>query len=144
MSEGTTYDQRSRVGRLIHRSQIQLVMALDREFEPFGVTAAQFVILSTLWNKRGDTAAQVCKELSYTPGAMTRMIDRLEQKLLIRRLPHPDNRRANRLELTEEGRAIYPELLAASTAIVDRYFGSFNPKELATLESLLERMLAHE
>jgi DNA-binding MarR family transcriptional regulator len=140
----TTYEQRSRVGRLLHQGESRLVMALGKELEPFGVTAAQYVILATLWYDRADTAAQLCKELSYTPGAMTRMVDRLEQKLLIRRRPHPDNRRANRLELTEEGRELFPDLLAASTTIIERYFGSYSPVELVLLESLLERMLAHD
>ena len=140
----TTYEQRSRVGRLLHRSENRLVVALGKELEPFGVSAAQYVILATLWYERADTAAQLCKELSYTPGAMTRMIDRLEQKRLVCRVPHPDSRRANKLELTRQGRAVFPKLLAASTAIIDRYFGGYSASELALLESLLERMLDHE
>ena len=140
----TSYEQRPRVGRLLHQSESLLVVALDKQVEPFGVTAAQYVILATLWYDRADTAAQLCKELSYTPGAMTRMIDRLEQKRLVRRVPHPDSRRANKLELTEPGRAIFPDLLAASTTVIDRYFGGYSAIELALLESLLERMLAHK
>lgn len=140
----TSYEQRAHVGRLLHRSESRLVVALDKELEPFGVTAAQYVILAALWYDRADTAAQLCKELSYTPGAMTRMIDRLEQKRLVCRVPHPDSRRANKLELTEPGRATFPELLAASTTVIDRYFGGYSASELALLESMLERMLAQE
>ncbi|MEX3811238.1 MarR family winged helix-turn-helix transcriptional regulator [Paraburkholderia sp. BR13439] len=140
----TTYDQRARVGRLLHRSENRLVVALGKELEPFGVTAAQYVILAALRYHRADTAAYLCKELSYTPGAMTRMIDRLEQKLLVRRVPHPDSRRANKLELTAHGRALFPELLAASTAIIDRFFGGYSASELALLESLLKGMLSHQ
>ena len=143
-ADAITYDQRARVARLLNRSQSKLVLALDRDLERFGVTAAQYAILSALWAGRGDTAAQLCKDISYSPGAMTRMLDRLEQKQQIRRLPHPDNRRAHKLELTEEGRQVFPELLATSAAIIDRFLGEFDSSELYRLEALLERMLAHE
>jgi len=138
------YERRARVARLVNRGQSKLILALDRELEPFGVTAAQYAILSAMRSGRGDTAAQLCKEISYSPGAMTRMLDRLEQKHLIQRLPHPDSRRAHKLELTDEGCRTFPEMLAISSAIIDRFFGDFNSVELRRLETLLERMLAHE
>lgn len=138
------YERRARVARLVNRGQSKLIQALDKDLEPFGVTAAQYGILSAIRAGRGDTAAQLCKEISYSPGAMTRMLDRLEQKHLIRRLPHPDSRRANMLELTDDGRRIFPELLAKSSAIINRFFGEFNSVELRRLETLLERMVAHE
>ncbi|QOT79424.1 MarR family winged helix-turn-helix transcriptional regulator [Cupriavidus basilensis] len=143
-AEVITYERRARVARLINRGQSKLVLALDRDLEPFGVTAAQYAILSTLWGGRGDTAAQLCKEISYSPGAMTRMLDRLEQKLLIRRLPHPDSRRSHKLELSEEGRQLFPELLATSAAIINRFLGDFDSADLSRFEALLERMLARE
>lgn len=142
-SDPVTYERRAKVGRLINRAQTELVLAVDRELERFGVTAAQYVILATLWAGRGDTAAQICKEISYTPGAMTRMLDRLEQKGIIRRLAHSDSRRSNKLELTEQGRAMFPALLAASTTVIDRFFGDFNAGELQQFETLLTKMLAH-
>jgi DNA-binding MarR family transcriptional regulator len=137
----TTYEQRARVGRLINRGETELVQALDKALESFGVSAAQYVILSTLRAGRGDTAAQICKEISYTPGAMTRMLDRLEQKQLIRRLRYADDRRSVKLELTQEGREKFPELLAAATTVIDRFFGDLDANELHQLETLLEKML---
>lgn len=140
-SNHTTYEQRARVGRLINRGETELIQALDKALESFGVSAAQYVILSTLRAGRGDTAAQICKEISYTPGAMTRMLDRLEQKQLIRRLRYADDRRSVKLELTQEGREKFPELLAAATTVIDRFFGDLDANELHQLETLLEKML---
>jgi DNA-binding MarR family transcriptional regulator len=141
-SNHTTYEQRARVGRLINRGETELVQALDDALRSFGVTAAQYVILSTLRAGRGETAAEICKEISYTPGAMTRMLDRLEQKQLLRRLPFAHNRRAVKLELTDEGHEKFPELLAAATKVIDRFFSNFDASELRQFESLLEKMLS--
>ncbi|HDS1775804.1 TPA: MarR family transcriptional regulator [Pseudomonas putida] len=136
-----TYEQRARVGRLINRGESELIQALDKALESFGVTAAQYVILSALRAGRGDTAAQICKEISYTPGAMTRMIDRLEKKQLLRRLRYADDRRSVKLELTPGGQEIFPELLAAATTVIDRFFGHFDANELCLLETLMQKML---
>jgi DNA-binding MarR family transcriptional regulator len=39
---------------------------------------------------------------------MTKLLDRLESKGLLQRRPHPDDRRAVMIELTDEGRALVP------------------------------------
>lgn len=134
------YEDRARVGRLINKLQAGLVAALDQALSNYDVSSAQYVVLSTLWNKRADTAAQICREISYTPGAMTRMLDRLEQKKLLVRLPMEDTRRAYKLELTEEGKAVFPDLLVASSAVIDQFFGVYSAEELAQLETLLKKM----
>lgn len=138
----TTYEQRARVGRLVNRAQGELSEALDSELTRFDISTAQYVVLSILAAGRADTAAQICKELSYSPGAMTRMLDRLENKRTIRRVRIADNRRSVKLELTEEGKAIFPALRAAATKVIDRYLGAFDSTELRQLETLLEKMLA--
>ena len=51
------------------------------------------------------SASDLCKGISYDAGAMTRMLDRLEGKGLIRRNRSAQDRRLMHLELTEEGRA---------------------------------------
>lgn len=138
----STYEQRAKVGRLVNRAQVELVEALDRELAPSDISAAQYAVLSILATDRADTAAQVCKELSYSPGAMTRMLDRLENKRMIRRVRNADNRRSIKLELTEEGKAIFPALRTSATTVVNRFFGAFNASELGQFEALLDKMLA--
>jgi len=139
-SQANVYKNRAHVGRLLTRVQSELATALDHALADFDVSAAQYVILSTLWYGRADTATQICKEISYNPGAMTRMLDRLEQKKLIVRLPMEDSRRAYKLELTAEGKAVFPDLLATSTSVMNRFFGSISDQELQQLEALLQRM----
>lgn len=107
-----------------------------------GISAAQYVILSTLSSGRADTSTHICKEISYSPGAMTRMLDRLEKKNMIRRTRNVDNRRSVKLEMTEEGKAIFPALRTAATTIIDRFFGAFDSQELAQVEILLGKMLS--
>jgi DNA-binding MarR family transcriptional regulator len=136
-----SYERRAKVGRLLYQAKTRLVDVLDKSLSPFEITAAQYVIVSMLARGRGDTATQLCKELSYDPGAMTRMLDRLAQKNILRRKPDPDSRRTFKVELTDQGKALYPELFACSARVIEQAFGGFTQNELDQFEVFLNRML---
>ncbi len=131
------------IARLISRVRAEVMDALDRELAVHDMSAAQMIVLSTLATGEADSASGLCKGISYDPGAMTRMIDRLEQKGLVRRRPHPEDRRTMNLELTAEGQQLYPKLAAVKDAVLKRFLAGFSDAEVATLDRLLNRMLAN-
>jgi len=127
--------------RLVNRVRVELIDALDRELAPFDITAAQLIVLASVATREADSPAGLCKNISYDPGAMTRMIDRLEQRGLVRRNPNPDDRRATNLEITTAGRALYPQLLAAKETVQAQFLRGFSEQEVGALEQFLNRML---
>ena len=138
-----TFDPKHGIGRLISRVKVELHDAMEKDLEAFDISAAQFVILMRLATGEADSASGLCKGISYDPGAMTRMIDRLEQKGLVRRTPLPYDRRKVGLELTAEGKAVYPKLRAASAALHNRFLRGFTRNEVKQLETLLLKILAN-
>ncbi len=136
-----TYDPRVNVGSLINRARIELGNALDKELARFDMTAAQYVVVSMLAAGYIDTAAQMCRENSYDPGAMTRMVDRLEKKGFLHRVRSTEDRRIVRLELTEQGKAILPELRACTLAVMNRLLRNFTKSEVRQFENFLEKMV---
>ena len=141
--DSKTFEPRTGVCRLLSQVKMELMEALDREFAPLDITAAQYVILVTLAEGPTDSASGLCKGVSYDPGAMTRMIDRLERKGLVRRVRCPADRRKINLELTPEGKAVYPKLIDSAVAVLNRYLRGFSRDEIAELETYLKRMLAN-
>jgi DNA-binding MarR family transcriptional regulator len=137
------FDPKTGIGGLIARVRVKLLEALDEELAPFDITAAQYVILVNLANGV-DSASGLCKGVSYDPGAMTRMIDRLERKGFVRRVRSPDDRRVVNLALTEEGKAVYPKLVARAAAATSRRLRGFTKAEAQQLESFLQRMLLND
>jgi DNA-binding MarR family transcriptional regulator len=127
--------------RLVNRVRVEMIDALDRELAKFDISAPQLIVLAYVANKEADSAASLCKSISYDPGAMTRMIDRLQEKGLIRRVPNPQDRRATNLELTAAGRALYPQLLAAKENVQTQFLRGFSKDEVRLLERLLSRLL---
>src|SRR4030095_2950746 len=127
--------------RLINRIRVEMIDALDSELSKYDISAPQLIVLAYVANKEADSAAALCKSISYDPGAMTRMIDRLQEKGWIRRIPNPEDRRATNLELTAAGRALYPQLLAAKETVQAQFLRGFSKSEVHLLESLLNRLL---
>jgi DNA-binding MarR family transcriptional regulator len=145
--EAETYEPRKGVGHLIHRVRIEMLAAIDRELAAdeqlaaLEVTSAQFIIIATLSMGGVKSASDLCKGISYDAGAMTRMIDRLEEKGLIRRSRCPDDRRLVNLELTEQGNAALPRMRNASVRVLNRFLQGFTKAEARQLEGFLTRML---
>src|SRR5437763_13279539 len=138
-----TFDPSNGIGRLLSRVKMAMHEALDRELAPLDITGAQFVILMNLASGEVDSASKLCKGVSYDPGAMTRMLDRLERKGLIRRARCGNDRRRVILELTPEGKAVYPKLIASYVNVLNRFMHGFTKTDARQLETLLSRMLAN-
>lgn len=141
--DAKTYDPKASVGGLLSRVKMKLFDALEAELEPLGITAAQYVILVNLASGV-DSASGLCRSVSYDPGAMTRMIDRLEKKRLVKRVPCAEDRRVIKLALTDEGRAVYPQLVEKAAGVLNDRLSGFTKEEVKQLERLLERMVSND
>ena len=139
--DAKSYDPQRSIGSLFGKVKGAMGAAFEAELAPLDITAAQYVILMSLAHGECSSASDLCKGISYDPGAMTRMLDRLERRGLVRRAPNPDDRRAFQLELTQEGQAVVPKLRAAGMKVLNRMLDGFSAKDAQQLEGLLLRML---
>ena len=144
-----SYQPGKSIGAMLSRLKVEMLAALDRELAadkrlaPLEMSAAQYIIMANLAGPEPKSASDLCKGISYDAGAMTRMLDRLEAKGLIRRMRSVEDRRLMHLELTDEGRAAYPCMREMSMAVANRFLRGFTRAEARQLESLLARMLAN-
>jgi DNA-binding MarR family transcriptional regulator len=136
-----TYDPRNAAPALIARLRVAFVDELDARLAPLDLKAADYLVLLTLANGEVFTASSVCSVLAHDPGAMTRKIDALETRGLVRRVRSAEDRRAIKLELTPEGKKLYPKALAAAVGLANDFLEGFTKAEVKTLEVLLKRIL---
>ncbi len=133
-----------RVSALITHCKTHMWDAADRALAPYNITLSQWIVLKNLI--RGDdgmTPAQMCSEIGYDRGAMTRLIDRLEESGFIRRAPNPEDRRSVVLEPTPAGRALHPKTLKVMVDEMNTFLAGFTAKEVQLLESFLSRVLTN-
>ncbi len=98
------------VGYLMGRARASLLSGLDTQLERFGLSGMQFAVLKHLAEGSARTAAELCRFMQYDTGAMTRIVDRLEERGLVRRERSREDRRAVVLRLAPSGRTQLPTL----------------------------------
>ena len=129
------------VGQLMGGARAPLLTSLDAELERFGLNSTQFAVLKHVGEGTARTAADLCRLNRYDTGAMTRILDRLEEKGLLRRERGREDRRVVFLRLAAPARALLPKLMAVGTRVVDAHLAGFSPNEIEALRGYLSRMI---
>jgi DNA-binding MarR family transcriptional regulator len=135
------YDPEESVGYLMRRSLAAVAAEVERELEPSGLTNAQWVPLLKLYMGSGSTVAELARGCQLDTGGMTRLLDRLESKGLVRRVRSSADRRVVNLELTEDGRAAARTIPAVLCRVQNAHMRGFTMQEWHTLKALLRRFL---
>ena len=129
------------VGQLMGRARASLLTSLDAELERFGLNSTQFAVLKHVGEGTARTAADLCRLNRYDTGAMTRILDRLEEKGLVRRERGREDRRVVFLRLAPAGRSLLPRLMAMGTRVLEVHLAGFSLDEVEALRGYLQRMI---
>ena len=128
------------VGFLLAKAY-QKACAIFKEYlDPYGLTPQQFSLLAFLWQQDGLSQAELSTKSQIDRTTMGGLIDRLQADGLVRRLPHPDDRRAHHICLTEKGKGLEDELCALATTARDRFVAGLSEQEHDSLQKLLEKL----
>ncbi|MFI6168998.1 MarR family winged helix-turn-helix transcriptional regulator [Nocardia sp. NPDC051052] len=128
------------VCKLVHRFTHRLDVHVRRVAEQLELTPSQVIALREL--SEPITARELATRMSCEPSNATFVLDRLEQQDLIRREPHPTDRRAKQIVLTPTGkrrRAAAVELLGADSPLT-----SLTATQQQALRDLLHAMAAED
>ncbi|PKB63521.1 MAG: hypothetical protein BZY80_07085 [SAR202 cluster bacterium Io17-Chloro-G2] len=116
---------------------------LDRELAALDVTSAQYAILEVCYRGEANSPSALARVIPVDTAAISRQLDKLREKGLIRRRRLTSDRRSIRVELTEEGRALVPKLLPLVHANNTRFLEGITPDEQAALSDIIQKMLRH-
>ncbi|WP_295527301.1 MarR family transcriptional regulator [uncultured Pseudacidovorax sp.] len=109
--------------------------------EPGGPTYPQWVPLHKLHMGSAGTVAELARECQLDTGAMTRLLDRLEAKGLVRRVRSQEDRRVVNLELTPEGLNSAQKVPAVLSRVHNEMLAGFTKAEWEQLKDYLNRIL---
>lgn len=112
----------------------------QRHIRELGLTPSQFDVIATLGNTTGMSMSEVAQQTLVTKGTLTGIIDRLEQKRLVRREVPEGNRRSFLLVLTPEGEQVFETTFPLHIAHLKERFEQLTPTELSDLQRLLQKL----
>ena len=131
------------VGFLMRKVLGSVLAQVDAQLSAYDMTYVQWLPLYKLLMKEGDTVAGLARELDIDPGAMTRSLDRLEAKGLVRRERSTEDRRVVHLVLTDEGRKVARKVPTVLATVLNGHLRGFSEAEWHQLLEFLNRMLAN-
>lgn len=125
----------------------QCVGGLSREIHErmtaHGVTYAQWPAIAALGRGQARTAADLARELQTDAGAMTRMLDRLEEKGLVSRTRDPSDRRVTLIDLTPEGLRAGAPIREVLADVLNEALRGFSAEEFDAFRGYLRRIHAN-
>jgi MarR family transcriptional regulator, 2-MHQ and catechol-resistance regulon repressor len=104
------------------------------------LSITEFSVLEVLFHKGKQTIQQIGTSILISSGSMTYVIDKLEQKNLLKRNACPDDRRAIHVTLTDEGVELMNRVMPLHEDFVDYAFDSLDSSEQETLVRLLKKV----
>ncbi len=130
------------VGYLIVRVTRRLRRASAEVTEPLGLNPHQVRALHVMMRSSDEGArpSTIAERLHVMPRSATDVIDALVDKGLATRAPDPSDRRAVRIHLTDEGRALLARADAARAEVHARAFSVLSDAEREQLAALLRKV----
>lgn len=141
--QAENYRLQESVGYLVKALSQTVGRELDRRMLDLGLTDAQWKPLLFLQQGVGSTAADIARVGCQDTGAVTRLLDRLEAKGLVRRVRSADDRRVVNLELTEEGARVAAEVPKVIAHLANQMLEGFSLEEFKQFQNFLNRALVN-
>lgn len=138
------YSADESIGLMMRRIITAVGQAVEAELvEPGGPTYPQWIPLHKLHMHTGPstTVAELARVCELDTGAMTRLLDRLEAKGLVRRVRSVADRRVVHIELTNEGAEHAKRVPHVLCRVHNEFLAGFDEAEWKQLKAYLRRIL---
>ena len=112
-----------------------------RSLQQQHVSVAEWVVLSQVAARPEAKPAELADELWLTRGAVSKVLDKLEDKKWITRRTMPGDNRVQLLSLTRQGQHALPQLAEVADRNDERFFDCLDAKEQDTLRHLLRKLI---
>ena len=122
---------------LLHDVAHQLRVLIDAKVQPYNLTRMKWLALAILDRKDGISQSELAEKMDIERSSVGRLLDRMEQRGFIRRVPDAQDRRFIRVFITDEGRPLLEELEKVSSEVKAIAISGLSTKELDDLANTL-------
>lgn len=128
----------------ISRIAVLVDQSMGRVFQPYGLTAGDFIVLAAL-RRSGKpfqlTPTALSRSMMVSSGGTTKRLDRLEARGLVRRDDDPSDRRGTLVTLTKAGLKAIDTVASEHVRNEKRLVEPLSPSQRNTLARLLRELL---
>lgn len=133
----------TKISILIKKASLVFDKISNQLLMPYDLTGSQFKILMVLYKSKPNHVRQIDieNEFAMTNPTVTGLVQKLEAKDLVKRIPHPEDKRSKVLDLTDRAMAVKEELLALADNLERQMTKNLSDDEREQLASLLLKTL---
>lgn len=111
---------------------------VTHSLKPFNITAEQWTVLKQLSFVEHLTQKALAEKADKDQATLTKILDLLEKRDLVKRLPNPDDRRSYLIEITNEGRVLTEKVLPHVENLYTTIFEGISEEKLRSFVSVLQ------
>jgi len=112
----------------------------DSILRKLDLTYVHFRVLQYLYEENGQKIGDIATAIVVRQPVLSRVVDQMEERALVKRRPDPNDSRAMRVYLTPKGKARYKEAWPPAHLLIDKALKNFDQQEHETLLLLLKKM----
>src|SRR3954452_6300641 len=127
------------IGLRLSQTARVVSQAFDRAMAEEGGSTSTWQVLLLVRSRNWDKQSELAEAMGVTSATLTHHLNGLEKDGLIRRWREPENRRVQRVELTDAGIAMFDRLRDVAVKHDATLREPFSPEELEQLHGLLDR-----
>lgn len=126
--------------RVMRNMTKTLFESLERDIDSYGLSIETFQILEFLYHKGPHPIQQISDTFLIPSGSITYVVDKLEKKGFVERLPIPGDRRKTNVTLTEEGRSYFDKIFPKHAKTISDNLSFATDEEKLQLIVLLKKI----
>jgi DNA-binding MarR family transcriptional regulator len=138
----TKLSQDFRIGFLVHDVSRMRRTLFDQAMKPLGITRSQWWVLSQLsrHTRAGMLQTELARDLDVGKVTVGGLIDRLEASGYVVRQPDATDRRAKRIQITDQGRAVLKQMVSVGRELNQIILAGLSPADIEIAEQILSAM----
>jgi DNA-binding MarR family transcriptional regulator len=131
------------VGYRIRLVSLLFSRKFQERLDPFGLTPFHWVVLCCLWQEDGLATSSIGEKLQQVGGTLTGVLDRMEERGLIRRERDPQDRRVWRIWLTEAGQQLREVLPPIAIEIREQALKGISQPDRDRISELIDQIITN-
>lgn len=140
MSDQPVHEPHLRTVRLLAECFQAFERVSGRHVRELGLTPPQFDIVATLGRTPGMTFRRLGELTLITKGTLTGVVDRLETRGVVERVPSAADRRSTLVRLTPAGEALFERVFPLHIGYLRERFAGWTGPDFERIEAQLERL----
>lgn len=128
------------IGYNARRAALAVISQFLERMAVYDLKPVDFSVMSVVVHNPGVTSRQLCAALNILPPNLVGLVQSLESRGLLERLPHPHDGRAMGLHPTDKGLELMEKAEATASKLEMNIGSKLTPNQVQTLVTLLQKI----